>query len=169
MRGSPVIRLGGRGELERGVVRGVVRGAGSTGRKEEEESRGLLRAGETVASGREREEEEEYMGCLEESCCVSSRRSGSQLRVGKTLLGGEMMSRLMREGGRGRDGAEADSWGRPSRRSVRARSLDDDEVVLRSRRWSMVTPTRLRSVSRPRSHWMAQSETVVGAASGPVG
>ena len=53
------------------------------GRKEEEESRGLLRAGEAVASGREREEEEEDMGCLEESCCVSSRRSGSQLRFGK--------------------------------------------------------------------------------------
>ena len=97
-------RLGGRGEFERGVVR-----AGSTGRKEEEESRGLLRAGGTVASVQERAEEEEDMGWREESCCVASRRSGSQLRVGNRWLGGEMMSRLIREGGGGRDGAEADS------------------------------------------------------------
>ena len=53
-------RLGGRGELERGV------------RRREDEPRGFLKAGEVVESGRWREEEEEeegrYMGCREESC-----------------------------------------------------------------------------------------------------
>ena len=59
------VREGGRGELERGVVRGVVRGVGATGPKED--SRGLLKAGEEVESGQGREEERN-MGCREKRC-----------------------------------------------------------------------------------------------------
>ena len=50
-----------------GVERGVARGGGSIGRKEEE-TWGLLQTGEAVESGRWRDEEERDMGCREESC-----------------------------------------------------------------------------------------------------